>query len=50
MGIWGDELSAPVADDIVVVVTQHYELDLAALKASGYAFNCIGTIAGADGK
>ena len=49
VGNWRDELSAPLTGDIAVVVTKHDGLDLAALQACGYVFDCTGTIAGADG-
>ena len=49
VGNWRDELSAPLTGDIAVVVTKHDGLDLAALQASGYVFDCTGTIAGAEG-
>ena len=49
VGSWRDELSAPLTGDIAVVVTKHDGLDLAALQACGYVFDCTGTIAGADG-
>lgn len=49
VGNWRDELSAPLTGDIAVVVTKHDELDVAALQACGYVFDCTGTIAGADG-
>jgi UDP-N-acetyl-D-glucosamine dehydrogenase len=46
---WRGESSAPIRGDVAVLVTKHDELDLAALKACGYVFDCTGTIAGADG-
>ena len=49
VGNWRDELSAPLTGDIAVVVTKHDGLDLAALQACGYVFDCTGTLAGADG-
>ena len=49
VGNWRDELSAPLTGDIAVVVTKHDGLDIAALQACGYVFDCTGTIAGADG-
>ena len=49
VGNWRDELSAPLTGDIAVVVTKHDGLDVAALQACGYVFDCTGTIAGADG-
>jgi UDP-N-acetyl-D-glucosamine dehydrogenase len=50
VGSWRGESSAPIKGaDIAVLVTKHDGLDLAALKACGYVFDCTGTIAGADG-
>ena len=49
VGNWRDESSAPLTGDIAVVVTKHDGLDIAALQACGYVFDCTGTIAGADG-
>ena len=49
VGSWRDEFSAPLTGDIAVVVTKHDGLDLAALQACGYVFDCTGAIAGADG-
>lgn len=49
VGSWRNESSAPLTGDIAVVVTKHDGLDLAALQACGYVFDCTGTIAGADG-
>jgi UDP-N-acetyl-D-glucosamine dehydrogenase len=49
VGNWRDELSAPLTGEIAVLVTKHDGLDLAALQACGYVFDCTGTIAGADG-
>jgi len=50
VGSWRGESSAPIKGaDIVVLVTKHDGLDLAALKGCGYVFDCTGTIAGADG-
>ena len=47
---WRGESSAPlIAHDIAVVVTKHDGVSDAALKASGYVFDCTGTVAGADG-
>lgn len=50
VGTWRDETSSPISgSDIAVLVTKHNGLDLAAVKACGYVFDCTGTIAGADG-
>ena len=49
MGSWRGETTGPLNGDIAVVVTRHDGLDLAALQACGYVFDCTGTIAGADG-
>ena len=47
---WRGESSAPIKGaDIAVLVTKHDGLDLAALTACGYVFDCTGSIAGADG-
>jgi UDP-N-acetyl-D-glucosamine dehydrogenase len=49
VGSWRNESSAPLKGDIAVLVTKHDGLDLAALQACGYVFDCTGTLAGADG-
>ena len=50
VGDWRGETSSPISGaDIAVLVTKHDGLDLAAVKACGYVFDCTGTIAGADG-
>jgi UDP-N-acetyl-D-glucosamine dehydrogenase len=49
VGTWRGESSAPLSGDIAVLVTKHDDLDLKALAAIGYVFDCTGTIAGADG-
>jgi UDP-N-acetyl-D-glucosamine dehydrogenase len=50
VGNWRGETSSPISgSDIAVLVTKHDGLDLAAVKACGYVFDCTGTIAGADG-
>jgi UDP-N-acetyl-D-glucosamine dehydrogenase len=50
VGIWRREFSSPIAGaDIAVVVTMHDGVDLAAIKACGYVFDCAGSIAGVDG-
>jgi UDP-N-acetyl-D-glucosamine dehydrogenase len=47
---WRGETSSPIAgSDIAVVVTKHDGLDLAAINACGYVFDCTGHIAGVDG-
>ena len=49
VGTWRGESSAPLNGDIAVLVTKHDGVDLKALSAIGYVFDCTGTIAGADG-
>ena len=49
VGSWRGETSAPLKGDLAVLVTRHDGLDLAALQACGYVFDCTGTIAGVDG-
>jgi UDP-N-acetyl-D-glucosamine dehydrogenase len=49
VGSWRGETSAPLKGDVAVLVTRHEGLDLAALQACGYVFDCTGTIAGVDG-
>jgi UDP-N-acetyl-D-glucosamine dehydrogenase len=49
VGSWRGESSAPLKGDIAVLVTKHDGVDLAALQACGYVFDCTGTLAGADG-
>jgi len=47
---WRGESSAPMAaHDIAVVVTRHEEVSDAGIKASGYVFDCTGTVSGVDG-
>jgi UDP-N-acetyl-D-glucosamine dehydrogenase len=47
---WRGESSSPMTGaDIAVVVTKHDGVDLAAIKACGYVFDCTGQIAGVDG-
>lgn len=47
---WRGESSTPLSGfDIAVVVTKHGGVSDAAIKESGYVFDCTGTIAGADG-
>jgi UDP-N-acetyl-D-glucosamine dehydrogenase len=50
VGSWRGEPSSPIAGaDIAVVVTKHDGVDLAAVKACGYVFDCTGHISGVDG-
>jgi UDP-N-acetyl-D-glucosamine dehydrogenase len=50
VGGWRGESSSPIAGaDIAVVVTRHDVVDLIAVKACGYVFDCTGQIAGVDG-
>jgi UDP-N-acetyl-D-glucosamine dehydrogenase len=50
VGTWRGETSSPITGaDIVVVVTKHDGVDVAAIKACGYVFDCTGQIAGVDG-
>jgi UDP-N-acetyl-D-glucosamine dehydrogenase len=49
VGDWRGEKSSPLRGDIAVLVTKHEGVDLKALQACGYVFDCTGTIAGADG-
>jgi UDP-N-acetyl-D-glucosamine dehydrogenase len=50
VGTWRGESSGAIKGaDIAVLVTKHDGLDLTALKRCGYLFDCVGTIAGADG-
>ena len=47
---WRGETSSPIAGaDVAVVVTKHDGVDLVAIKACGYVFDCTGQIAGVDG-
>ena len=46
---WRGETSASLQGDVAVLVTRHEGLDLTALQACGYVFDCTGTIAGVDG-
>jgi UDP-N-acetyl-D-glucosamine dehydrogenase len=47
---WRGESSSAIADaDIAVVVTKHDGVDLAAIKACGYVFDCTGNLDGVDG-
>ena len=50
VGSWRGESSMPMAaHDIAVVVTRHDGVSDAAIKASGYVFDCTGTVPGVDG-
>ena len=50
VGDWRGETSSPISGaDIAVLVTKHDGLNLAAVKACSYVFDCTGTIAGLDG-
>jgi UDP-N-acetyl-D-glucosamine dehydrogenase len=50
VGTWRGQKSSPISGaDIAVLVTKHDGIDLAAVKACDYVFDCTGTIAGADG-
>ena len=50
VGSWRGESSMPMAThDIAVVVTRHDGVIDAAIKASGYVFDCTGTVPGVDG-
>jgi UDP-N-acetyl-D-glucosamine dehydrogenase len=47
---WRGETSSPIAGaDVAVVVTKHDGVDLAAVKACGYVFDCTGSISDVDG-
>jgi UDP-N-acetyl-D-glucosamine dehydrogenase len=47
---WRGESSSPITGaDIAVVVTKHDGVDVAAINACGYVFDCTGQIAGVDG-
>jgi UDP-N-acetyl-D-glucosamine dehydrogenase len=47
---WRTESSSSIAGaDIAVVVTKHDGVDVAAIKACGYVFDCTGQLAGVDG-
>jgi len=49
VGSWRGEATAPLQGDVAILVTRHDGLDLEALQACGYVFDCTGTIAGVDG-
>ena len=50
VGTWRGEKSAPLDTyDIAVVVTKHDGVSNASIKASGYVFDCTGTVTGVEG-
>jgi UDP-N-acetyl-D-glucosamine dehydrogenase len=50
VGSWRGETSSSITGaDVAVVVTKHDGVDLVAIKACGYVFDCTGQIAGVDG-
>jgi UDP-N-acetyl-D-glucosamine dehydrogenase len=50
VGTWRGEKSAPLDTyDIAVVVTKHDGVSNASIKASGYVFDCTGSVPGVDG-
>jgi UDP-N-acetyl-D-glucosamine dehydrogenase len=50
VGTWRGESSSSIAGaDVAVVVTKHDGVDLNAIQACGYVFDCTGQIAGVDG-
>jgi UDP-N-acetyl-D-glucosamine dehydrogenase len=50
VGTWRGESSSPITGaDIAVVVTKHDGVDVAAINACGYVFDCTGQIGGVDG-
>ena len=50
VGSWRGEKSVPLTShEIAVVVTKHDGVRDAAIKASGYVFDCTGTVPGVDG-
>jgi UDP-N-acetyl-D-glucosamine dehydrogenase len=50
VGTWRGENSAQLAShEIAVVVTKHDHVSIDAVNASGYVFDCTGTVPGADG-
>ena len=50
VGSWrGEKSTALAAHEIAVVVTKHDGVSDAAVKASGYVFDCTGTVPGVDG-
>jgi len=50
VGTWRGEQSAPLAaHEIAVVVTKHGHVNIDAINASQYVFDCTGTVPGVDG-
>jgi len=50
VGSWqGESTTALGSFDIAVVLTKHDGVSVAAIKASGYVFDCTGTVTGVDG-
>ena len=50
VGTWKGQTSSPInGADIAILVTKHDGIDLDAVKACSYVFDCTGTIFGADG-
>ena len=50
VGAWRGESSSPITSaDIAVVVTKHNGVDLAAINACNYVFDCTGHLTGVDG-
>jgi UDP-N-acetyl-D-glucosamine dehydrogenase len=50
VGAWRGESSSPITNaDIAIVVTKHDGVDLAAIKACNYVFDCSGHLTGVDG-
>ena len=50
VGSWRGESSSPInGADVAVLVTKHDEVDVAAIKACRYVFDCTGSITGVDG-
>jgi UDP-N-acetyl-D-glucosamine dehydrogenase len=50
VGKWRGEESAPIkGHEIAVVVTKHDHVSIDAVNASGYVFDCTGSVPGADG-
>ncbi len=47
---WRGESSSPIAGvEVAVLATKHNGIDVAAIKACEYVFDCTGTVAGVDG-
>jgi UDP-N-acetyl-D-glucosamine dehydrogenase len=50
VGAWRGEFSSPITSaDIAVVVTKHNGVDLAAINACNYVFDCTGHLTGVEG-